>query len=67
MNKPEYRVQIYSKEYCDWETFSDGRTNSKKQGVKWAINARKKFGNKHKIRLIEVRQRVIPVPRQKIS
>ena len=64
--KPEYRLQIFRACYGDWNTFGDGVTNSKVQGISWAIKARKKFKN-HKIRLIEVREKVIRIPGTKLK
>lgn len=62
--KPEYRLQIFRAGYGDWNTFGDGITESKKQGISWAIKARKKFKG-HKIRLIEVYEKVVRIPNSK--
>lgn len=62
--KPEYRLQIFRSGYGEWSTFGDGITTSKEQGISWAIEGRKKFKG-HKIRLIEVCEKVIRIPSSK--
>lgn len=59
--KSEYRLQIFRTGYGEWSTINDGITESKEQGISWAIKARKKFKG-HKIRLIEVHEKVIRIP-----
>ena len=61
--RPEYRIQIYSKLYLEWNTFPDGRFDSKEKAIAEAVKARKAWSKRnYKIRLIEVYEKVIRLP-----
>lgn len=61
--KPEYRIQIYDKQYLEWNTFPDGCFDSKEKAIAEAVMVRKGWGKRnHKIRLIEVCEKVIRLP-----
>ena len=61
--KPEYRIQIYDKQYLEWNTFPDGCFDSKEKAIAEAVKARKVWSKRnHKIRLIEVCEKVIRLP-----
>ena len=61
--KPEYRIQIYDKQYLEWNTFPDGCFDSKEKAIAEAVKSRKAWSKHgHKIRLIEVYEKVIRLP-----
>lgn len=63
--KPEYRIQIYSKVHLEWNTFPfpDGRFDNKEKAIAEAVKSRKAWSKHgHKIRLIEVYEKVIRLP-----
>ena len=61
--KPEYCIQIYSKVHLEWNTFHDGRFDNKEKAIAEAVKSRKAWSKRgHKIRLIEVYEKVIRLP-----
>lgn len=61
--KTEYRIQIFCKLYHEWNTFPDGCFESKDEAIAEAVKARKGWSKRnHKIRLIEVCEKVVRLP-----